>query len=110
YESLQSKIIPLADDLIVYPAHGAGSACGKNMMKETVDTLGNQKKFNYALRPGLTKEMFIQEVTEGLLPPPAYFPENVKMNKEGYPSIDKVLTRGTTPLTPEQFERIANER
>lgn len=110
YDSLQSKILPLADDLIVYPAHGAGSACGKNMMKETVDTLGNQKKFNYALRPGLTKEMFIQEVTEGLLPPPAYFPENVKMNKEGYPSIDKVLNRGTTPLAPDQFELIANER
>lgn len=110
YESLQNKIMPLSDDLIVYPAHGAGSACGKNMMKETVDTLGNQKKFNYALRAGLTKEMFIREVTEGLLPPPAYFPQNVKMNREGYESIDKVLNKGTTPLTPEQFEMIANER
>lgn len=109
YDSLRDKILPLSDDLIVYPAHGAGSACGKNMMKETVDTLGNQKKFNYALRAGLSKEQFIKEVTDGLLPPPAYFPENVKLNREGYSSIDKVLNRGTTPLDPEQFELLANE-
>ncbi len=109
YDSLRSKILPLPDDLIVYPAHGAGSACGKNMMKETVDTLGNQKKFNYALRAGMTRDEFIREVTEGLLPPPAYFPENVKMNKEGYASIDSVLDKGTRGLTPAEFEAVANE-
>ena len=108
YESLRTKIMPLADDLIVYPAHGAGSACGKNMMKETVDTLGNQKKMNYALRADMTKEEFIKEVTDGLLPPPAYFPLNVKMNKEGYSSIDTVLEKGSIALSPEKFEEIAN--
>src|SRR5688572_8388560 len=95
YDSLRAKIVTLPDHVIVYPAHGAGSACGKNMSKETVDTLGNQKKFNYALRSDMTREEFIKEVTDGLLPPPAYFPENVKLNKEGYQSIDTVLTRGT---------------
>ena len=84
FDSLRNKIMPLADDIIVYPAHGAGSACGKNMMKETVDTLGNQKKMNYALREDMTKQEFVKEVTDGLLPPPKYFPLNVKMNKEGY--------------------------
>jgi hydroxyacylglutathione hydrolase len=91
FDSLRQKIMPLADEVIVYPAHGAGSACGKNMMKETVDTLGNQKKMNYALRADMTKDEFIKEVTEGLLPPPMYFPLNVKMNKEGYEDIDQVL-------------------
>ncbi|MBA3987060.1 MAG: MBL fold metallo-hydrolase, partial [Flavobacteriales bacterium] len=109
YDSLRSKIMPLADDVIVYPAHGAGSACGKNMMKETVDTLGNQKKMNYALRGDMTREEFVQEVTDGLLPPPSYFPLNVKMNKEGYEDIDDVLERGTQALSPEAFETIANE-
>lgn len=109
FDSLRNKIMTLPDDVIVYPAHGAGSACGKNMSKETVDTLGNQKKFNYALRPDMTREEFIKEVTDGLLPPPAYFPENVKMNKEGYQSIDAVLTRGTKALTVEEFEFLANE-
>ncbi len=109
YDSLRSKIMPLADDVIVYPAHGAGSACGKNMMAETVDTLGNQKRFNYALRANMTKEEFIKEVTEGLLPPPLYFPENVKMNREGYESIDMVLHKGTRALTAEEFEFAANE-
>lgn len=104
YDSLRTKIMPLADDVIVYPAHGAGSACGKNMMKETVDTLGNQKKVNYALRADMTKEAFITEVTDGLLPPPAYFPLNVKMNKEGYESIDKILKLGTRALDPDAFE------
>lgn len=110
YDSLRTKIMPLADDVIVYPAHGAGSACGKNMMKETVDTLGNQKKMNYALRADMTKEEFIQEVTDGLLPPPAYFPLNVKMNKEGYESIDDVLNQGTRPLVPLAFELEAEMR
>lgn len=109
YDSLRNKIMPLADDVIVYPAHGAGSACGKNMMKETVDTLGNQKKMNYALRADMTREEFIKEVTEGLAPPPLYFPMNVKMNREGYTAIDEVIAQGTQPLDPETFERMANE-
>lgn len=109
FDSLRTKIMTLADDVIVYPAHGAGSACGKNMMKETVDTLGNQKKVNYALRPDMTKEEFVEEVTEGLLPPPEYFPLNVKMNKEGYDDIKDVLKRGTQPLSPKAFEAAANE-
>jgi len=109
YDSLRTKIMPLADDVTVYPAHGAGSACGKNMMKETVDTLGNQRKMNYALRSDMTKEEFIKEVTDGLLAPPAYFPLNVKMNKEGYESIDTVLEKSLKPLTPIAFEAAANE-
>jgi len=109
YDSLRTKIIPLADDVIVYPGHGAGSACGKNMMKETVDTLGNQKKMNYALRADMTKEEFVKEVTAGLLPPPHYFPLNVKMNKEGYENIDEVLKKGMRALTPKEFEVAANE-
>ncbi|MEM7379837.1 MAG: MBL fold metallo-hydrolase [Bacteroidota bacterium] len=109
YDSLRNKIMPLSDDVIVYPAHGAGSACGKNMMKETVDTLGNQKKMNYALRADMTKEEFIKEVTDGLLPPPKYFPLNVKMNKEGYEDIGTVLERGTRAIPAEKFEAMANE-
>jgi hydroxyacylglutathione hydrolase len=109
YDSLRSKIMTLADDVIVYPAHGAGSACGKNMSKETVDTLGSQKQTNYALRASMTRDEFIKEVTEGLLPPPAYFPENVKMNKEGYESIDRILNKGTRPLAADEFELLANE-
>ena len=109
FDSLRTKIMPLADDVIVYPAHGAGSACGKNMMKETVDTLGNQKKMNYALRADMTKEEFIKEVTDGLLPPPQYFPLNVKMNKEGYADLDEVIAQGTHALSPEAFEIAANE-
>ena len=109
FESLRNKIMPLSDDITVYPAHGAGSACGKNMMKETVDTLGNQKKMNYALRADMTKEEFIQEVTDGLLPPPAYFPMNVKLNKEGYKDIDEVMKTGRSALSPEAFETAANE-
>jgi hydroxyacylglutathione hydrolase len=109
YESLRNKIMPLADDITVYPAHGAGSACGKNMMKETVDTLGNQKEMNYALRPDMTKEEFVKEVTDGLLPPPAYFPLNVKMNKEGYKNIEEVIAQGENALSPNAFEAAANE-
>ena len=109
YDSLRTKIMPLADDVTVYPAHGAGSACGKNMMKETVDTLGNQKQMNYALRADMTKEEFINEVIDGLLPPPQYFPLNVKMNKEGYEDIQDVLKRGTQALSPQAFEAAANE-
>ena len=103
YESLYNKILPLSDDITVYPAHGAGSACGKNMMKETVDTLGNQKKMNYALNQP-DKATFIKAVTDGLLPPPAYFGMNVAMNKKGYESFDQVLSQGLQPLTPSEFE------
>ncbi|MGD1839367.1 MAG: rhodanese-like domain-containing protein [Thermonemataceae bacterium] len=108
YDSLQQKIMPLPDEVIVYPAHGAGSACGKNMSNETQDTLGNQKATNYALK-ATSKEQFIKEVTDGLLTPPGYFPLNVKMNKEGYEAIDKVLTEGLKPLTPAAFEALARE-
>lgn len=103
YDSLREKIMVLADEVIVYPGHGAGSACGKNMMKETVDTLGHQKEMNYALRADMTRDEFIKEVTDGLMPPPAYFPENVRMNKEGYENIDTILKQGAHPLSPEEF-------
>jgi hydroxyacylglutathione hydrolase len=106
YESLYNKILPLPDDVTVYPAHGAGSACGKNMMKETVDRLGNQKQINYALNQP-NKEAFVKAVTDGLLPPPAYFGMNVAMNKKGYDSFEEVLKHGMTPLTPEAFEAAA---
>jgi len=109
FDSLHEKIMPLNDDVIVYPAHGAGSACGKNMSRETTDTLGNQKKYNYALRAGMTRDEFIAEVTAGLTPPPAYFPMNVKMNREGYESIEDVLSQGSQPLSPDAFEIAANE-
>ncbi|MBX2935520.1 MAG: MBL fold metallo-hydrolase [Ferruginibacter sp.] len=106
YDSLNNKIIPLADDVIVYPAHGAGSACGKNMMKETVDTLGNQKKMNYALNQP-DKESFIKAVTEGLQPPPGYFGLNVALNKKGYESFDTVLNNGMKALSADEFETAA---
>jgi glyoxylase-like metal-dependent hydrolase (beta-lactamase superfamily II)/rhodanese-related sulfurtransferase len=109
YDSLRNKIMPLADDIIVYPAHGAGSACGKNMSKETTDSLGHQKQTNYALKADMTKEQFIKEVTDGLAQPPAYFPLNVMMNKEGYESIDEVMERGNHALSPDAFEAAANE-
>ena len=106
YDSLMNKIMPLADDVIVYPAHGAGSACGKNMMKETVDTLGNQKRMNYALNQP-DKAAFVKAVTEGLLPPPGYFGLNVAMNKKGYDSFESVLNNGMQALTPDEFEAVA---
>lgn len=109
FDSLRNNIMPLADDIIVYPAHGAGSACGKNMSKETTDTLGHQKQTNYALRADMTKEEFIKEVTTGLVAPPAYFPLNVMLNIQGYESIDKVLERGQHALSPAAFEAAANE-
>ncbi len=108
YDSLHNKIIPLADDVIVYPAHGAGSACGKNMSKETTDTLGNQKRFNYALRAKSRYE-FIQKVLDGLTTAPAYFAENARLNKEGYESIDQVMQRGSQPLSSDTFESAVNE-
>lgn len=108
YDSLRTKIMTLPDDVIVYPAHGAGSACGKNMSSETWDTLGNQKKVNYALRSDMSKEEFIKEVTEGIMPPPQYFAKNAMMNKSGYESIDKVMETGTVPLDVQTFEAMAN--
>ncbi len=109
YHSLRDKIMTLADDVIVYPAHGAGSACGKNMSKETVSTIGNQKQFNYALRANMTEAEFVKEVTDGLLPPPAYFGMNVAMNKQGYESFDTVLNNGMRALTAKEFEVAAEE-
>jgi len=109
FDSLRNKIMPLADDVLVYPAHGAGSACGKNLSKETVGTLGDQKQHNYALRQDMTKDEFIKEVTDGLLPPPAYFPLNVALNKEGYKSIDEVIKTGAKALSANDFELVANE-
>ncbi len=109
FDSLRSKVMTLPDDVIVYPAHGAGSACGKNMSKETFDTLGHQKLTNYALRENMTKAEFVAEVTNGLMPPPAYFPLNVGLNKHGYDPIDEVMARGLQPLSPRAFEAAANE-
>ena len=105
YDSLHTKIMTLPDEVIVYPAHGAGSACGKNMSKETWDTLGNQKKVNYALKAA-TKEQFVKEVTDGILPPPAYFPQNVAMNRGDIPSLESVKEKGLRALTPDQVELI----
>lgn len=109
FHSLRDKIMTLPDDVIVYPAHGAGSACGKNMSKETVSTIGSQKTANYALRADMTEAEFIKEVTDGLLPPPAYFGMNVAMNKKGYESFESVLHHGLTPIDPTEFESVAEE-
>lgn len=109
YDSLRNKIMPLSDDLIVYPNHGAGSACGKKMSKETTDTLGHQKEVNYALRADMTKEEFIRELLTGLTAPPGYFPQNVLLNIKGYESLDSIMDRGTQPLSPAAFEAAANE-
>ena len=109
YDSLREKIMTLHDDVIVYPAHGAGSACGKNMSDDTWDTLGHQKRFNYALRADMTRDEFIKEVTEGLLPPPQYFAKNAAMNKKGYAQIDKVIAQGSRGLTPEEVLREVEE-
>ena len=108
YDSLRNKIMPLPGDVIVYPAHGAGSACGKNLSKEIFDTLDNQKKNNYALQ-NISKEDFIRELTTGILPPPQYFPKNAAMNKQGYAPFDVVVERGNTALNPDEFEKLANE-
>lgn len=109
YDSLRNKILPLADDIIVYPGHGAGSACGKNMSNATTDTLGRQKATNYALRPELNKDQFIKEVITGLTKPPAYFPLNAMLNRQGYESMDTILERGRRALSPAAFEAAANE-
>src|SRR5574343_72031 len=109
FDSLRNKIMPLSDELIVYPNHGAGSACGKKMSKETTDTLGNQKRTNYALRADMTREEFVKELLTGLTNPPGYFPKNVLMNIQGYESLDTVLERGNKALSVEEFELVANE-
>jgi len=109
FDSLRTKILPLADHIIVYPAHGAGSSCGKNMSKETFDTLGNQKKVNYALRSDMDRNAFIKELTNGLLPPPSYFGMNVAMNKKGYDSIHDVMARGLKALRLDEFTSLAPE-
>jgi glyoxylase-like metal-dependent hydrolase (beta-lactamase superfamily II)/rhodanese-related sulfurtransferase len=110
FDSLREKIMPLADEVIVYPAHGAGSACGKNLSTDTWGYLGDQKKTNYALRADMTKEEFVQEVTAGLTPPPQYFAKNAMMNKAGYDSFDEVLEKGTIALTPERFEELVENQ
>tara|TARA_Y100000992_G_scaffold293654_1_gene252525 strand:- start:2462 stop:3847 length:1386 start_codon:yes stop_codon:yes gene_type:complete len=109
FDSLRKKIMPLSDDVIVYPAHGAGSACGKKISRETFSTLGNQKSSNYALNRSLSKEEFINELTEGLESPPAYFPMNVKMNQEGYNHIENILRKNLNPLDTDEFEKLANQ-
>ena len=109
FDSLRNKIMPLPNEVIVYPAHGAGSACGKNMMTQTVDTLGNQKQMNYALRQDMTKEEFIKEVTDGLVAPPAYFPLNAKMNKQGYEHLDSIIERACLPISVQDFEDLATK-
>ncbi|WP_347069183.1 MBL fold metallo-hydrolase [Flavobacterium sp. WV_118_3] len=109
YDSLRDKIMPLPDHLIVYPNHGAGSACGKNMSKETTDTLGNQKKVNYALRADMTKDEFISELLDGLGAPPAYFPQNVLMNIQGYDSLETVMAKADTALSPVAFKAMAGQ-
>jgi rhodanese-related sulfurtransferase len=109
FDSLRNKIMPLSDELIVYPNHGAGSACGKMMSKETTDTLGHQKKVNYALDPKMSKEAFIKALLTGLTTPPGYFPQNVLLNIQGYESLDKVMDRGHKALSPIAFEAAANE-
>lgn len=109
FHSLRDKVMTLADDVTVYPAHGAGSSCGKNMSKETVSTIGEQKKMNYALRADMTEAEFVKEVTDGLLPPPGYFGMNVMMNKTGYENITEVMERGLQALSPDAFEAAANE-
>ena len=108
YDSLRTKIMPLPDDVIVYPAHGAGSACGKNMSNETTDTLGNQKATNYALRADMTREAFIREVTAGILPPPQYFSKNALLNKRGPGEFAEVMRSGAVPLDPDAFEAVVN--
>jgi hydroxyacylglutathione hydrolase len=110
YDSLRTKIMTLADTVIVYPAHGAGSACGKNLSKETVGVLGEQKKTNYALRADMTKAEFVKEVLDGIAPPPQYFAKNAMMNKMGYDAFDTILKKGDTPLKPEDFEALANHK
>lgn len=109
FDSLRNKIMVLPDDLTIYPSHGAGSACGKNMSKETTDSLGNQKRTNYALRADMTKEEFIAELIDGLALPPAYFPQNVQMNANGYDSLDNIMEKSLLALSPQEFHQLAQD-
>jgi glyoxylase-like metal-dependent hydrolase (beta-lactamase superfamily II)/rhodanese-related sulfurtransferase len=109
FDSLRNKIMTLSDDVVVYPGHGAGSACGKNMSKETIGSIGYEKQNNYALRADMTKEEFVKEVTDGLLAPPSYFPENVILNKKGYDDVRHVIQRGTTPLSVQEFKEVSTK-
>ena len=110
FDSLRTKIIPLADDVIVYPGHGAGSACGKNMSKETVGTIGHEKATNYALRADMTKQEFINELIDGILPPPAYFSENVRLNIKGTSSVDVVIEKALNPLSVADFKELSSQK
>ena len=110
YDSVNTKIKPLSDTILVYPAHGAGSACGKNMMKETVDTLKNQKKINYALNGSFTKQGFIEKLTDNLPEPPSYFPHNVRMNQQGYDDLSEIIKKSNKPLSVYEFENLANDK
>lgn len=110
FDSLRNKIMPLADDVLVYPAHGAGSSCGKNMSKETFDTLGNQKANNYALRADMSRAEFVKEVTDGIMPPPQYFPKNVMLNRDGYAGLDEVKSHGLRALNAQEFEFLVNDQ
>ena len=110
YDSVNTKIKPLSDNILVYPAHGAGSACGKNMMKETVDTLKNQKKINYALNGSFTKQGFIEKLTDNLPEPPSYFPHNVRMNQQGYDDLSEIIKKSNKPLSVYEFENLANDK
>ena len=109
YDSVNDRIKPLPDDILVYPAHGAGSACGKNMMKETVDTLKNQKQINYAINGSYSKEEFVKKLTDNLPEPPSYFPFNVKLNQQGYEDLSEIIKKSKNPLSVSQFESMANE-
>ena len=110
YDSVNTKIKPLSDNILVYPAHGAGSACGKNMMKETVDTLKNQKKINYALNGSFTKQGFIEKLTDNLPEPPSYFPHNVRMNQQGYDDLSEIIKKSNKPLSVYEFENLSNDK
>ena len=110
YDSIHTKILPLSDELIVYPGHGAGSACGKNLGKETFDTLGHQKKVNYALNPELSREEFMTELLSGLTTPPGYFPQNVLKNIRGYDGLDAIMEQGMKMIGVEEFEKLAQDK
>ncbi len=109
YDSINNKIKPLDDNITVYPGHGAGSACGKSMMKETVDSLSNQKIVNYSLNGKLNKEEFVQELTQNLPDPPAYFPSNVKLNQEGYSDLDQIIEKSLKKIDPLNFKELIND-
>ena len=110
FDSLRNKIMTLSDDVIIYPGHGEGSSCGKDLSSETIGTLGDQKRTNYALRENMTKDEFIKEVLDGLLDPPKYFPDNVMLNKEGYDESDEIINRSFNSLTAKEFDNMLKEK